>query len=240
MDHTQAVLSAGMMLGIPASLVTNGVRLREETQRLALLEPAKIGVSLDAASAGEHDRIRGISGAWEATVSGLRYAMRVLSPRTKFAVASVLMSNREPLDGMPELLRQLGISHWIVTPLQAIGRDAPGGPAGDRRKLYENLLILQDAAEGAGIRLTIDDELDCLGHGEALAHQPELTRLRVRTLPAGVDLFRLTPGGQCSMNRDILQQVTPATPRWRPGEMDAGDFLDGLKYAAAVKYAPAA
>ena len=149
--------------------------------------------------------------------------------RTAIAVASVLMpSGPEPLIGMPRLLRRLGITDWIVTPLQKIGRDVPGGPVGDRRTLYNSLARLQDAADDDAVQLTIDDELDCLQHETACAARPELRRFRVRTIPRGVDLIRLGPDGACSTNRDILRRVTPETPRWRPDEEHADDFLARL------------
>jgi hypothetical protein len=37
-----------------------------------------------------------------------------------------------------------------------------------------------------------------------------------------------TPSGHCSTGNDILRQVTPDTPRWQPGAMHAGDFLEML------------
>jgi hypothetical protein len=214
--------------------------LRDAVPWLATLAPAKIGVSIDAASSDDHDRIRGVSGAWTATVDGVRHATEALAPSTSIAITSVLMSRREPLDGMPKLLRSLGVNDWIVTPLQRIGREQPGGPAGDRQKLYRDLLILRQMADDAGIGLTVDDELNCLHHGLAAARRSELHKLRVRTLPKGADLFRLVPNGQCSMNLDILKQVTLAAPRWRPSEIDAADFLEGLKRASTVEYAHAA
>lgn len=228
-EHTEAVLATGRSLDLPTALVTNGVLLRDAVHWLAPLAPTRIGISLDAASADAHDRIRGVPGAWAATVDGIRHAGEVLAPRTSLVVASVLTSHREPLDDMPKLLRSLGITHWIISPLQKIGRDRVGGPTGNRETLYRNLLTLQQAADHAGIHLNIDDELDCLRHDLAVARDPELGKLRVRTLPEGVDLFRLVPSGQCSLNQDILRQVTPDTARWRPGEMDAGEFIEGLK-----------
>lgn len=226
--HTQAVLATGQHLQLPTALVTNGVYLREAAAWLATLAPMKIGVSLDAASAETHDRIRGVPGAWASTIDGLRHALERLSSKTAITVASVLTSNRAPLDDMPRLLRSIGITDWIVTPLQKIHLHG-GGPAGKREKLYKNLLHLQSAADAAGIKLTIDDELDCLRHKYAVAENPELGTLRIRTLPKDVDLFRLVPSGHCSLNSDILRPLPPSTPRWQPGEIDAGLFLKRLK-----------
>lgn len=233
MAHTQTVLAAGHRLGLPTAMVTNGVYLREATEWLASVAPMKIGVSLDAASSEAHDKIRGVPGAWHATIDGLRHALDRLAPQTAIAVASVLTSNRALLDDMPKLLRDIGITDWIVTPLQRIAPYA-GGPAGKRAKLYKNLLHLQRAADAAGIRMTVDDELDSLRHKHAVAENPELGALHVRTLPRDVDLFRLVPSGHCSMNGDILRPLAASTPRWRPEEMDAGLFLERVKreYAA--------
>lgn len=234
--YTQAILATGRLLGIPTALVTNGTHLRDAADWLATLAPTKIAVSLDAADASTHDRLRGVPGAWAATVAGLERAAAVLAPRTSLAVASVLMpSGAAPLEDMPRLLAQLGIAEWIVTPLQKVGRDRAGGPIGERRGLYRSLARLQDAADAASIRLTIDDELDCLQHGRASTKQPELRRFRVRSVPRGVELLRLTPGGECSVGRDILRQVSAMTPRWRPAEENAGDFLARLTLPAAFR-----
>jgi MoaA/NifB/PqqE/SkfB family radical SAM enzyme len=236
--YTQAVLATGRLLKLPTALVTNGTHLREAAGWLAVLEPDTIAVSLDAALPEEHDRIRGVSGAWASTVEGIRRAVQVLPSRTELAVASVLTAHSEPLLGMPALLRSLGIKHWIITPLQRVGKDQPGGPTGNRDKLYRNLQTLHKAALQADLRLSIDDELNCLQHELAVTRHPELTKLPVRTLPRGVDIFRLAPGGECSMNHDILRKVSPNTPRWCPGEMDAGNFIENL--ASVVAKASAA
>ena len=233
--YTQAILATGRLLGIPTGLVTNGTHLAEAADWLATLAPTKIAVSLDAADAATHDRLRGVSGAWAMTVAGIERAVAVLAPRTAIAVASVLMpSGPGPLEGMPRLLASLGIGDWIITPLQKVGRDAPGGPIGVRRALYQSLARLQDAADAAAVRLTIDDELDCLQHARAAAAQPELRRFRVRTIPVGVDLIRLGPDGACSVGRDILRQVNAGTPRWRPDEEHAGDFLARVLPSASM------
>lgn len=222
LPYTQAILATAQRLGIPASLVTNGVFLRDALSLLKILAPTKIGISLDFADASTHDRLRGVPGTWAAVVDGIAAAAAALAPRTSLAVGSVLLPpDGAQLDGMPALLSSLGVKHWIVTPLQKVGGEQPGGPAGDRPRLYRNLLRLQAAADRANIRLTIDDELNCLQHDLASARNPELRSLRVRTIPAGVELVRLVPSGHYSTGRDILRQVTAATPRWQPEKTGA-------------------
>ena len=229
LPYTQAILATGRFLGLATSLVTNGVRLFDAVDLLQALSPNKIAVSLDAALPEAHDRIRGVDGAWDASVAGLRRALEVLARRTRLVVQSVLLpSRRHHLDAMPARLREIGVDRWIINPLLRIGDGQAGGPVADRANLFRDLLILQEAADCAGVRLTVDDEFGHLGYDAASLSQPSLRRLHVRTLPPDVEIFRLTPSGQCSTGDGILKQVTPDTPRWRPDAAPAGDFLEML------------
>jgi hypothetical protein len=162
--------------------------------------------------------------------AGIRIAVDALAPSTRLIVSSVLLpSRRHYLDAMPSLLREIGIDRWIINPLLRVGGDQAGGPVADRSSLFRDLLILQEAARREGIRLTVDDEFDHLGHDAACVSDPSLRALHVRTLPTNVEIFRLTPNGQCSVGDDILKQETFDTPRWVPGTVHAGDFLEMLR-----------
>ena len=223
--YTKEILATGAALGVPVNFVTNGTCLDESSNWLAAFVPANIAISLDSASAAAHDRFRGMAGAWATTIRGIERATKTLAPRTNLAVASVLMPKGcAALAGMPRLLRQLGIEHWIITPLLKVGRGQIGGPVGDRQEFYRSISRLQDAADDVGIRMTVDDELDCLGHERACRANPRLRRFHVRTIPAGVELIRLEPGGECVVGKDILRAITDATPRWQPGRIRAGDL----------------
>jgi pyruvate-formate lyase-activating enzyme len=229
LPYTQAVLATGRLLGLPTTLVTNGVLLADTLDLMAALRPSRMAISLDAAWEEVHDRIRGVTGAWAATVRGIRSAVEILSPRTKLAVSSVLLpSKRYYLDDLPARLREIGIDNWIVNPLLRVGHDDLGGPVDDPTKLFHDLLVLQASADRAGIRLTVDDEFNHLAHDTASISQPELRSIHVRTLPSNVEIFRLTPGAQCSIGEGILKQVTPEARRWRPGVVHASDFLEML------------
>jgi MoaA/NifB/PqqE/SkfB family radical SAM enzyme len=231
LPYTQAILATGRLLGVPTTLVTNGVLLADALGLLQVLAPSKIAISLDAASADDHDRIRGVAGAWEAAVRGATRGASVLCPRTRLVVSSVLLpGRRHHLDAMPALLRKIGIERWIVNPLLRVGRNQSGGPVGDGVRLMRDVSRLQATAERAGIHLTVDDEFDCIGHLPADFGQQ---RLRVRTLPSDMEIFRLTPSGQCSKGADILRQVTPETTRWQPGVEHAGAFLETLAACGA-------
>ncbi len=227
--YTQAILTTGRLLGLPTAIVTNGTHLERATDWLCALAPKQIVVSLDAASPEVHDRLRGIRGSWGNSVAGIRHALRKLAPQTNLDVASILTpSGSGRLMGMPRLLRDLGVLHWIISPLLMVRRDDPGGIRGTSETLYRNIASLQDASDAAGVLLTVDDELDCLRHTQAVAKIPELGRFDVHRLPSGLHLIRLSPDGACSVNREILQQVGVSTARWRPAELHAGDFLTKL------------
>jgi len=227
--YTQSILATGRFLGLPTTLVTNGTKLVKAIDLLKMLSPNKIAISVDAASANVHDRMRGVAGAWVAAVEGIKQAINVLAPRTRLVVSSVLLpSKRHYLDAMPARLREIGIDRWIITPLLRVGSDQTGGPVGDRADLCRDLLILQEAADRAGVTLTVDDEFDHLNHASVSASQPSFRRLHVRTLPSNIEIFRLTPGGQCSAGHSILRQEKPDTPCWQPGAVHASDFLEML------------
>lgn len=227
--YSQALLQAGKKLRVPTSFVTNGTFLRKATELLSDLTPNKIGISLDAADPCTHDRLRGVSGAWERTVDGIRHAVRHLPASTSLAVISVLFPTKiEQLLAMPRLLKQLGINHWILSPLLRIGHHALGGVAGQRQRIFASILRLQDAANHAVIRLTVDDGQDNLRHGEARLNMPELRQVEFRPIPSGVDLYRLTPSGHCSTGHNILRRLREDAPQWRAGQIHAADFLDQI------------
>ena len=66
----------------------------------------------------------------------MRKAAIALPEATELVVTSVLIPKRRAqLDAMPELLREIGVKHWVVTALQKVGKDRPGGPVGEREKI---------------------------------------------------------------------------------------------------------
>jgi MoaA/NifB/PqqE/SkfB family radical SAM enzyme len=226
LPYTQSILAAGQNSGIRTTLVTNGVFLSDAVDLLARLAPSKIAVSLDAALANVHDRVRGVTGAWAASVKGISRAIKVLTPRTRLAVHSVLLpSKRQYLDDMPTRLADMGIDDWIVTPLIRIGRNQIGGPSGQRTRIVQDLVRLQEASDRTRIHLTVDDEFNHLSHEADDDCRRALRSLRVRTLPENVELIRLTPSGQCSVGANVLTKMAPDAPRWRPGHEHAADFL---------------
>jgi len=183
-------------------------------------------VSLDAAEAEAHDRQRGKRGAFDQTVEGLRKAATVLPAATELVVTSVLIPKRRAqLDAMPELLNDIGVKRWVVTALQKVGKNRPGGPVGEREKIIRDLRILRDHAERAGIDFMVDDEFDGLASG---GKPDEFEKNRIRRLMNPDGVYRLVPDGRCSKGADILKPLSQNTPRWDPKTQNAAAFLATL------------
>jgi MoaA/NifB/PqqE/SkfB family radical SAM enzyme len=220
--YTVAIFAAANRLGVRTSLVTNGIELHTKAAELAQLRPAGVTVSLDSFLAEEHDRVRGHSGAFEATTSGLRKFMRLKDEGTRVSVNSVVLPRRRRLlDDMPELLGSLGIGHWTVTPVLKIGRNGLGGPVEGTQTIIENLQLLRNRASAHNVEVALYDELGQLATGGA-----DFGGLIIRVFDRLDGLVRLSPTGACSVGREILQEVGPSTPIWRPGEISPVDFLD--------------
>ncbi|MEM9627059.1 MAG: radical SAM protein [Pseudomonadota bacterium] len=226
MAYTRAILRTGRRLGIPTSLVTNGVELAPAVDELAALGIGKIAVSIDAADAASHDRQRGKAGAWAAAIEGLRRAVSKLPDTTELTVTSVLIpKRRHQLEGMPELLKGLGVKRWVVNALRKIEPGRSGRPWGNRSTILEDMTVLQRLAERHGIDFCVDDEFDTLRQDDLGDDVARIEALRVRRLERPSGVFRLLPDGRCSLGREILEQVGPDTPKWDPKAMDAGAFI---------------
>ena len=163
MAYTRSILATGRRLGIPTSLVTNGVELANALDELAALGIAKIAVSIDADDPESHDRQRGKVGAWSAAIEGIRQAVKKLPVSTELTVTSVLIPKRRHyLEGMPALLRDLGVKRWVVNALRKIEPGHAGRPWGDRSKILGDLAVLQRIADWHGVDFCADDEFDTL------------------------------------------------------------------------------
>ncbi|MGI9503697.1 MAG: radical SAM protein [Geminicoccaceae bacterium] len=237
--YTAALLELGREHHFPVSFVTNGTYLADRVAELVELTPARIAVSLDSHLAERHDRQRGVVGAYEMTVDGLRKAGANPLLRDVTGVASVLIpKKRDQLLGMPALLADIGIERWTVTCLFKVGKDdTVGGPVGDRAKTFQDLLILQREAEKYGIEMTVDDEFGRLSEEDMNREVVDINRLRIHRLQRPSGVFRLMPDGRCSIGTELLQEVAEDTPRWIPAEEHAADFLQRVRDRYSAKQA---
>jgi MoaA/NifB/PqqE/SkfB family radical SAM enzyme len=159
--YTRAILEAGKRHGIPTSLVTNGTYLERWVDELAELRPDSIMVSIDSADPAIYDKARGKIGAFEDAMRGLRLAAADTRLQPVLTLASILMPQKhERLRGMPALTAELGIKHWVIKVLNDVSVEEIGGPVGDRRRTFADLVTLKREADSYGIDMLIEDALD--------------------------------------------------------------------------------
>ncbi|EFO80463.1 elongator protein 3/MiaB/NifB, putative [Oscillochloris trichoides DG-6] len=114
-------------LGIRVTLTTNGTLL-EKTLARHLVEAGLRGVniSLDSPIRKIHDRLRGVPGAWKATLRGVRHIVRA-APRGKISIrlnTVVSRGNYRSLLGLPDLAADLGVAAINLIAVDA--QDSPG------------------------------------------------------------------------------------------------------------------
>lgn len=221
-----ALLSAGNQLGVPTALITNGTFLAERVAALEELNVQGVTVSLDSGQAESHDISRRTPGTFTRAVEGLRKAA-VSALRDRMIVASVLQPGKgHYLDSMPELLSQIGVRQWIVTPLYKIRKSDIGGPADDHERIVAEMVRLQRLASGLGIEMLVDDEF-----GRMTAKQGKvvnLSDLRLRRMKRIEQILRLSPNGSFSIGSEILRTVNGSTPSWNPAVETAPVFVGRL------------
>lgn len=217
MPYTKAILSISQKLNIPTAIVTNGTHLAEVTKTLARYKNLEeLTVSLDAADAKTHDKLRGKDGTFELAINGLKKSMSIVSLSKIVSVNSVLFpGNTERLIGIPELLQALGIYQWFVTPAIKIGETSFGGPVSSWDELMIDLELLYNVSSKYGINMIVEDEYDC--YRNYRQEFPPTIPLRFRNLDHPEGVLRLLPDGSCEAGHELLRKYRREAPRWMPG-----------------------
>jgi len=223
MPYTQAILKVAQDWHIPAAVVTNGTHLAKQVNTLATYRLSQLTVSLDAATAQEHDRLRSVTGTFTSVLQGLAEARSLPELQSALAVASVLLPHKvDLLQDMPALLAEMGIHGWFITPVIKVGQEQPGGPIQNWPQLVGDLQYLQARADQAGVKMIVEDEFNWLG--EARAKMPELRPMRFRNLDRPEGVLRLLPSGACDVGHDLLREHNPHSPIWYPDREKPFDF----------------
>lgn len=182
-------LGAYVVVGTNGLLLTDAVvvRLREAGVK-------GLGVSLDAASPPVHDSLRGMPGAWERAVAGIKQAAAQGMP---FAVqTTVTRENAGDLDRIAELAESLGATALNVYFLVCTGRGqemsdlTPGE--------YERVLgRLYDLHGRFGGRMLVTAK--CAPHFRRVVFDRDPASPLMKTYqggcPAGTHYIRITPAG---------------------------------------------
>lgn len=122
--HFWDVLKRCQQRGIHVTVATNGTTLtRETTDRLVANGVKYVEVSLDSASPEKHDNFRGIPGAWQRTVTGIKNAAATPGLRVGMAPCISRM-NVDEADEMIRLAVDLGCSTFVHFNYIPVGRGA--------------------------------------------------------------------------------------------------------------------
>ncbi len=193
--------------GVATALSTNGTLIDAAVaRRLIGAGVAYAGVSLDGATAATHDRIRGVAGAFDRAVAGIRACVDA-GLRCGVRV-TVTRANLDELEPLLDLAVALGVDRFCLYWLVPSGRgaahhaDRQVGPA-DVGAILDRLYARADAI-GAGRMevLTVDAPSDAV----AL-----LDRMAAAGAPSLDEARRLLvlQGGACSAGRRVAN-IDPA------------------------------
>lgn len=126
LDHLKKRRDAGAQVN--AALMTNGMLLTRRTlEELRCYAPMLflIQVSLDGATAPEHDSLRG-EGSFERAIEGIREACRVSEVRTTIS-CTLSRRNMRCIDDLIALAKQLGVRRLSFSRFVPTGRGAAIG-----------------------------------------------------------------------------------------------------------------
>ena len=184
---------------LPFGLVTNGYHLSSSIEDLKTVKPSHLAVSLDSSDALEHNRIRGDQ-FFQRAVEGLERVQTEID--LNLAVQSVLQPGKEHLlYGMPQLLSELDIKRWYVTPLINVGKRCGQPMISDRFSFAIRKLLVE--SERFGIECIIDDELH---EFEGYSH------IDMRRFNNVNRLIRVSPHGNLMQGKAINQKLKSNQP----------------------------
>lgn len=196
---TKAKTSTGV--GKRVLCVTNGVCLDRFADEIVHITD-NLSVSIDSHDSAIHDWSRRKTGAWQATVGGIR-AVRALFGTNEdvfkeyLSVVSILYPNKvERLIRMPELLSDLGVKRWTISPFISIPED---GFHGDASIIRNNLLELVEEAEKQGVEVFLGDDLRQLESADDLYQV-----LSIAAIDGEHTVVRLSPDSSLSIGKEIL------------------------------------
>ena len=120
--HFPAVLKAAVDAGMYTALATNGLALADQgyAEKLKRLGLRYVEVSVDSADPEKHDQFRGVKGAWEKAVRGLRNAVE-LGFSTAMA-ATVTRLNLDEVDDILDLAEEIGVQRVVFFNFIPVGR----------------------------------------------------------------------------------------------------------------------
>ncbi|RLE59575.1 MAG: radical SAM/SPASM domain-containing protein [Thermoprotei archaeon] len=120
--HFPVVLKAAADAGMYTALATNGLALADlgYAEKLKKLGLRYVEVSVDSADPEKHDQFRGVKGAWEKAVRGLKNAVE-LGFSTAMAT-TVTRFNFDEVDDILDLAEEIGVQRVVFFNFVPVGR----------------------------------------------------------------------------------------------------------------------
>jgi len=120
--HFPIVLKAASDAGMYTALATNGLALADLSfaEKLKKLGLRYVEVSIDSADPDKHDQFRGVKGAWEKAVRGLRNAVE-LGFSTAMAT-TITRLNLDEIDDILDLAEEIGVQRVVFFNFIPVGR----------------------------------------------------------------------------------------------------------------------
>ncbi len=119
--HFWPVLARARERGLYTSIATNGTLITKEVAgRLAEAKLAYAGISVDSPVPEEHDAFRGVPGAWERTIEGIRHTVAAGVP--SLLAFTITKRNYRSLPGIFRLAKELEMTKVMVYNFIPTGR----------------------------------------------------------------------------------------------------------------------
>jgi MoaA/NifB/PqqE/SkfB family radical SAM enzyme len=143
------LLAYGARLGMHMHLNTNGYRVADAARDLLRTGLRSVNVSLDGATAREHDRARGRSGAFDMALDAIRALREARDTRARPRITAVTVltsANVHHVSDVAEVAREAGADRIGIIPVHDFGQEEERPDPGAVRRGMEALRNLH--AEG--------------------------------------------------------------------------------------------
>lgn len=213
---TVALLHKARAHHVRTSVNTNGVNLPRYVSDLAPVVDT-VMISLDSHLPLRNDKLRGVTGTFDATVAGIQSAVACLGA-DRVMVNTLLIPHRvDFVAGMPQLLSSLGAQSWVISPYIQFDKGRLRATVQETRSAITKL---SKTAARFGVTLFCADEFRVIGEIDGV---PAFNFQRPGKL--GDFVYRLAPDGSCSVGPEILSDSVHAA-KWNGEQPEA--FLNAL------------
>ena len=119
------IVREGARRGIYMAVATNGIRFADEKFTREAIEAGLryVEISLDSVDPRKHDEFRGVEGAWELTVKGIKNVVRLGEGKVSTGIAATLTKlNLDEIEDMVRLGEELNVTRVIFFNFIPTGR----------------------------------------------------------------------------------------------------------------------